>query len=80
MSRRCLYHIMRQGKWNLSKWLKKINRIRFILRLRPLKYVFIRNWYSTYRWKNPYEMEDEKVRLLDIGMLTIGYAYKEEKQ
>jgi hypothetical protein len=46
--------------------------------------MFRKNWYSLYRWKNPYETYyNEKYnynRVIDIGFITIGYATKIKKE
>ena len=50
--------------------------MRIIVRFRPISYIFYKNWYSLYRWKNPHYYEDEdkvRVKLIDIGAITIGY-------
>lgn len=58
--------------------------MRIIFRIRPLNFMFRKNWYSLYRWKNPYETYyNEKYnynRVIDIGFITIGYATKIKKE
>lgn len=51
--------------------------IRLILNFRPIEFMFIKNWYSLYRWRNPFtHFNNETVKLIDIGSLTIGYGKK----
>lgn len=47
--------------------------IKCIFRVRPLRWLFRRNWYSLYRWRNPVEQDGETVRLIDMGPVTVGY-------
>lgn len=46
--------------------------MRIISHLRPISYLFNKNWYG----KRVYDFENEHVKLLDIGSLVIGYAVK----
>ncbi len=49
--------------------------VRFILWFRPIRYIFYRNWYSTMRWRKPYDSPyGEIVYLLDFGFITFGFA------
>jgi len=51
-------------------------KIELIFRYRKFSYFKNKNWYSLYRWKNPHYYEDEdkvRVKLIDIGAITIGY-------
>jgi hypothetical protein len=54
-------------------------RITPVFVIRPFHFIFIKNWYSTYRWKNPCAFADGSMDyLLDIGCLTIGICKKRE--
>lgn len=55
----CIYPYMRSG--------------RLIFCVRPICFLFVRSWYSTCRWEGV-EYENEILHMLDIGMITIGYA------
>jgi hypothetical protein len=49
--------------------------MRLIFRVRPIRWMFRKNWYSLHRWKHPLNNnEGEQVKLIDIGSFTIGYA------
>lgn len=47
--------------------------MRLIFRVRPISFLFRKDWYSICRWKGV-NYENEVLHLLDIGMITIGYA------
>lgn len=74
-------HVLRKADKqanNIYHWLwftfGTYNRYRFILRFRPIRHIFNKNWYSAYRWKNPTEYYGETIRLFDIGFIVIGYS------
>ena len=48
-----------------------------IFRFRGFSFLFYKQWYSTYRWKNPYTHEGEITKLIDFGMISFGYRKKE---
>lgn len=50
--------------------------MRIILRVRPLEFIFNKNWYSKTRFITPVFYENEKLRIIDIGCLSVGYAKK----
>ncbi len=50
--------------------------VRLTLVVRPISYMFRKNWYSLYRWKNPPEIEGEIAHLVDFGSFTFGYWEK----
>lgn len=48
--------------------------MRLIFRVRPLKFLFLRNWYGVRTgamWTIP---PDTYIYMIDAGILTIGYA------
>jgi hypothetical protein len=45
-----------------------------ILCFRPIKWMFIRNWYSMYRWNNSTHYENRVHKLIDFGFITFGYS------
>lgn len=51
---------------------------KLILCFRPISFMFLKNWYSLYRWNNPTEYENQIFRMIDIGVITIGYKYTKE--
>lgn len=48
---------------------------------RPIQWAFCKNWYSLYRWRNiaNYPFSTDTVRLIDIGMVSIGYGTFNDK-
>lgn len=48
---------------------------------RPFKWIFRKDWYSLYRWRKTdnYPFSTDTVRLIDIGMLSIGYTTMNDK-
>lgn len=40
---------------------------------RGLSFLFRKNWYSLYRWKNPTEFDDYSTRILDVGMFGVSF-------
>lgn len=53
---------------------------KFVFRIRPFSFLFVKNWYSFSRWKNPITYQNgDKARLIDIGCITFGFRYKEDK-
>lgn len=57
---------------NMVKWIKR-QVIIPVIHIRPLSWFTLRNWYSIYRWTHPLYYEKWKIRLIDIGMITVGY-------
>ncbi len=53
--------------------------IHFVFHFRNLSWFLAKNWYSLYRWKNPQKYEGWKLRLIDIGAITIGYRTRGEE-
>ena len=49
-------------------------KIKLIVAVRPLRWMFIRHWYSFYRWTHPQDYENRTYRLVDIGSITIGFS------
>ena len=52
--------------------------MQIIFRCRPIKWMFKKNWYSLYRWKNPFTYPSDGMigRVIDAGVFTIGYRKK----
>jgi len=53
--------------------------IHFVFHFRPFSWFFEKTWYSLCRWKNPQKYEGWRIRLIDIGAITIGYRKKDEE-
>ncbi len=51
-------------------------KIRFIFETRPLCFMFYKNWYSLYRFKNVQESYYGEKLIIDIGIFSIGFAWK----
>lgn len=54
--------------------------MQLIFRIRSLDFLFNKNWYSLYRWKNPQYYSGSIFKLIDIGMFTIGYRTKNKRR
>jgi hypothetical protein len=51
----------------------------FVFAVRPLRFFFIKNWYSRKRWSDAPFWDGRawwKYKLIDIGSVTIGMAKK----
>jgi len=48
--------------------------MKVVIAFRPIKWMFLSNWYSLYRWSHPTEYYGLTYKLIDIGILTIGYS------
>jgi hypothetical protein len=49
---------------------------RLTIGFRPFNFFFYKNWYSLYRFKHVKEILNHKIRLIDIGAITIGWDVK----
>ena len=49
---------------------------RFVFCMRPFSWFFRRNWYATCRWNTRGAFDGEKLYLLDIGAITIGFSHQ----
>jgi hypothetical protein len=54
--------------------------MRFILHFRPFKYLFRKNWYGIRKGKAWTYIFGETINILDLGILSIGYAIKPKKE
>lgn len=52
--------------------------MRLVVAIRPISWMFLRNWYSVYRWTHPQDYMNRVYRLVDIGFITIGF-YKDKE-
>lgn len=52
----------------------KIGRYRFIFHVRPIRYMFLKNWYGIRHGPAWVYLPERTATLLDIGSITIGYA------
>ena len=50
------------------------SKYRVVLRFRPFRFFFNKNWYSTVRWGNPGCFDRETLYLIDVGAITFGYV------
>ena len=48
---------------------------RFVFCIRPFRWFFLRNWYAS-RWGHDGLFPGEKLYLLDIGAITIGWSFE----
>lgn len=46
---------------------------------RPWKWIFRKDWYGIYRWKNPHKYEGKIKRIIDIGAISIVLENRKEK-
>jgi len=58
--------------------------MRLIFCIRPFSFIFRRNWYSLYRLRHDgiwgvEGIDDERLYLIDLGMITFGFAKKVNK-
>ena len=53
--------------------------MKLIICFRPIRWMFLSNWYSMYRWKYPQEYENRIHKLIDIGSITVGYSSQRGK-
>lgn len=52
----------------------KIRDKRLVFARRGLAWIFRKDWYSLYRWRNPdtYPMSSDTLRIVDIGAFSVG--------
>jgi len=51
----------------------RIKNKRLVLVFRPISWIFRKDWYGLYRWKNPLSYENYRIYLIDFGLITFGY-------
>ena len=51
--------------------------VKLFVRFRPFEWLLYRKWNSLHRWRNPTEYEGSIYRMVDVGMITVGYCQKQ---